>query len=154
MGSKTLGIILLVGFITGTLDILAAFIDTYISVERGPAVVLKFIASGIFGKEAFSGGTEMIAFGLIFHFVIATIWTFIYYQLYKRIGFLSDHWIISGVIYGIVVWTGMNQIVVPMSSAPLRPGPFDPVKAAKAASYLIICIGLPNAYLIRKYIPK
>lgn len=154
MNAKELRTILLIGFITGTLDIGAAIIDTYVSAGRGPDVVLKFIASGVFGKEAFVGGTSMVAFGLLAHYVIATGWTFIYYMLYKRINFLANNWVIAGVVYGILVWVGMNKVVVPMSNLPLPPSSFDFMKAAKASAILIVCIGLPNAYLIRKYFLK
>jgi hypothetical protein len=63
--------ILKAGLIVGTLDILAAFIQYAIKTGKNPTVVLKFIASGVFGKEAFNGGTMMNVYGLIFHFVIA-----------------------------------------------------------------------------------
>lgn len=151
MNAKTLRTILLIGLVSGTLDICAAFIDTYLSVSKGPEVVLKFIASGVFGKDAFTGGAPMVFFGLLAHYVIATGWTF---MLYKRITFFAKYWVIAGVLYGILVWIGMNKVIVPLSNVPLPPSPFDFAKAAKASAILIVCIGLPNAYLMRKDHPR
>ena len=48
--------IVLTGFIAGTLDITAACIQYYIRTGKGPANVLRYVASGVFGKEAFTGG--------------------------------------------------------------------------------------------------
>ncbi len=67
--------VLKAGFIVGTLDILAAFINYYINTGKSPEPVLKFIASGVFGKSAFTIGNEMLAWGLLFHYGIAFIFT-------------------------------------------------------------------------------
>ena len=58
------------GLIAGLLDISAAFIQYYSRTGRNPLAVLKFIASGVFGKAALTGGTEMILLGLVFHYII------------------------------------------------------------------------------------
>ena len=61
--------ILLAGLLAGTLDILAAIII----LAKGNAIgTFKFIASGAFGEAAFSGGTDMVAYGVIFHYLFAT----------------------------------------------------------------------------------
>ncbi|HEY2727215.1 MAG TPA: hypothetical protein VGI61_08585, partial [Parafilimonas sp.] len=67
--------------LAGTLDILAAFADYYIATRRGPEGVLRFIASGVFGKDAFTGASLMIWLGLFFHFVIAFALT-IFFSLF------------------------------------------------------------------------
>ena len=58
--------------LTGTLD---AFVAILISYKIPPAVIFKFIASGWFGREAMSGGTSMVLWGLIFHYLIAAYFT-------------------------------------------------------------------------------
>lgn len=60
--------ILIAGLIAGTLDILAAI---YLLAGGNAAGVLKYIAAGAFGQAALAGGTEMIVFGLLFHYIIA-----------------------------------------------------------------------------------
>ncbi len=154
MNTKTLRTLVLIGLMAGTLDVLAACIDTYLSVGKGPDVVLKFIATGVFGKEAFAGGTAMVLFGLFAHYVIALGWTFLYYLLYKKFSFFSDYWIVAGFMLGIVIWLGMNKVIVPLSNVPLPPGTFDFAKAAKASAILVACMGLPIAYAMRRYVVK
>ncbi|HYG39365.1 MAG TPA: hypothetical protein VD908_12125 [Cytophagales bacterium] len=74
--------ILKAGLLVGTLDILAAFIHYIIaSGKSDPFVVLKFIASGVFGNEAFVGGNIMIVAGLILHYIIALGFTLFFFWL-------------------------------------------------------------------------
>ena len=54
--------ILWVGFLVGSLDGLAALLLNY---NVGPTPIFKFIASGVFGADAFKGGTEMVVAGIV-----------------------------------------------------------------------------------------
>jgi hypothetical protein len=45
--------------LAGTLDIAAAFLQAWRMSGTTPVRVLRFIASGVMGKSAFSGGPEM-----------------------------------------------------------------------------------------------
>jgi hypothetical protein len=67
------------GFLTGTLDAIAAIV---LSPGTSPAIIFKFIASGYFGKSAFNGGAEMVVAGVIFHYLIAYLFTVFFYLLY------------------------------------------------------------------------
>jgi hypothetical protein len=58
------------GLIVGTLDILAAFIQFFIQTKGNPLIILKYIASGLLGKEAYSGGDTVILLGLILHYLL------------------------------------------------------------------------------------
>ena len=49
--------ILILGFVTGTLDALCA---TLTNLKIGGAVVFKYVASGYFGKAAMAGGSDMV----------------------------------------------------------------------------------------------
>jgi hypothetical protein len=140
--------ILLAGLAVGTLDILAASIQTLIA-GREPVGMLKFIASGIFGRAAFSGGTEYAFYGLFFHYCIATIWTIIFFLAYPRIPFLAKHKIIAGVAYGIFVKLGMTLVVLPLSNTPGLP---NTVKGSIISTLiLIVAIGLPLSFMAHRY---
>lgn len=52
--------IIYAGLLTGTLDILAACIQYYLSTRRDPAMVMRFIASGVFGDRAYSPGAAVL----------------------------------------------------------------------------------------------
>jgi uncharacterized membrane protein YagU involved in acid resistance len=136
------------GFIAGTLDISAACIQYYIKTGKGPENVLKFVASGVFGKDAFAGGHLMSLCGLLFHFLIAFAFTTFFFFIYPRLKFLSFNIFLTAVLYGVFVWTVMNRIVLPLSNTPALP--FNWAGAATAAGILTICIGLPLAIILKK----
>ncbi|HEV8286707.1 MAG TPA: hypothetical protein VGQ09_20500 [Chitinophagaceae bacterium] len=149
--NRALKIILLTGLLVGSLDILTACIDYYIATGRGPAGVLKFIASGVFGRKAFTGGIPMIILGLLFHYLIAFSFTLFFYWLHSRIKYMSTNRVLTGILYGLFIWLVMNRIVLPLSNTPTIP--FKLYKAVKAATILIVMIGIPLSFIMQKYFP-
>jgi hypothetical protein len=137
------------GFLAGTLDILAAFVNAYIKTGRDPSVVLRFIASGVWGREAFGGGPAMAMWGLLFHYVIATSWTTLFFVASSRFDVLNRKWIVAGVVYGMFVWVMMNRIVLPLSNVPRMQA--NAGQAIVGVLILIFCIGLPISYMSRRY---
>jgi hypothetical protein len=104
------------GLIVGVLDITAACVNAYLQKGITPGGVLRYVASGFFGKEAFEGGAGMAAMGLLFHFTIAISWTALFFVLYEKVKILQLNKIYVGLGYGIVVWLGMNFVVLPLSN--------------------------------------
>ena len=145
--------ILKAGLIAGTMDILAACILVYIRTGHTHATgILKFIASGIFGKAALDGGSPMIFAGLLFHYMIAGIFAAFFFWIYPRIQIASKGWLATGIVYGIFVWCVMNLVVVPLSHATSRPITLS--NALINTGILIICIGIPVSYIARTYYRK
>ena len=142
--------ILFSGFIAGTLDILAAILVYAVIMQKVTAVqILHGIASGAFGKTTIGSPAIMALIGLAFHFIIAFCFAIAYFVVYPHIPFLRKQKIISGLLYGIFVWAVMNLIVVPMSNA--NHAPFAWPSAIRAASILMLCIGLPISIITSKY---
>ena len=138
--------ILFTGILTGTIDILFAFIMNY----HVPAVmILKFIASGLFGKAAFGKGVEMAYYGLVFHFFFAFLWTIIFFLLYTKLLNLLKFRYILIIIIGLVIWTVMNLIVVPLSKIPSQH--FHFMNAIEDMAALILAYGLPITLIANKY---
>ncbi|NNU33010.1 hypothetical protein HK413_00190 [Mucilaginibacter sp. S1162] len=71
--------ILWLGLVTGTLDAARAIL---FNLNLGPGVIFRFIASGMFGKAAFAGGPEMVIAGVVFHYLIAYLFTTSFYIWY------------------------------------------------------------------------
>ena len=132
----------------GTLDIMAAVIQTLIN-GRNPVMMLKFIASGIFGPAALAGGNGYAVLGLLFHYMIAGIWTWLFFQLYPRLRFLQENVWVTTIVYGLFVWFVMNRIVLPLSNTP--PIPFTVKGALISATILIFAIGMPLALMARRH---
>lgn len=140
--------VLKAGLLVGTLDILAAFLQYFIKTNKDPLPVLKFIASGVFGKEAFTGGSNMYIWGLLFHFIIAISFTVFFFWIYSIAPSFFKYRLLSGIVYGLFIWVVMQFIVLPLSNTPKMA--FKPLNAILAAGILIVCIGIPLAFLAGK----
>lgn len=138
------------GLIAGTMDITAACIQFAVKTGKSPVLVLQYISSAIFSKEeAYSGSMVYPVLGLLFHYLIAFIWSAIFYFIYPRVGLQKINKFFLAIVYGIFVWVCMNRIVVPSSRIPAVP--FNLNNAIQAAAILIICIGLPISLRVSKY---
>lgn len=143
------GWIILTWLLAGTLDAMAASIQFYLVTGKDPRKVWKFVASGALGNKAITGGDDMVAWGLLFHYLIALSFTLFFFFLYPRIRIAAKNFLITGIIYGLFVWVIMNRVVVPLSQAPKIP--FVPLKALIAATILVVCIGIPIAGMTKTY---
>lgn len=142
--------IVLTGLVAGTMDIVTATSWFTIRTGNNPVRVLQYISSAAFDKDlAYSGNILMIILGLLFHYLIAYSWTFLFYLAYPRIGLLRANKFVVGIGYGIFVWTIMNRVVLPLSRIPAIT--FDINQASIAASILIVCIGLPISIMASRY---
>lgn len=144
--------ILLSGLLVGTLDICTACCQYFIKTGKDPANVLRYVAGGVFGKEAFSGGTPMALWGLFFHYLIAMSFTIFFFFIYPRIETMARNRVITGIVYGLFIWLVMNKLVVPLSK--LDPVPFQWKSALIGASILIVMIGIPLSFIAYKYFRK
>ena len=141
-------VVFLTALIAGTLDITAAFLNSYIRSGTSPVIILQFIASGILGDKSFDGGFTSAFLGLIFHYFIALSWTIIFFIVYPRLKISSDYKVVGGLIYGIIIWLIMNLIVVPLSNTP----PHSPsvVQIILGICFLMFLIGLPISLMFHK----
>jgi uncharacterized membrane protein YagU involved in acid resistance len=137
------------GLIAGTLDILAAFVNSGL---RGvsPTRVLQSIASGLLGADSFKGGFATAALGLVLHFFIATTATAVYYVASRKLKVLVDQAVVCGLAYGIPVYLMMNLIVLPLSAIPFKIS-HAPANVATGVLILMFCVGLPIALVVRRY---
>lgn len=133
------------GLIVGTFDITAACIQFWIKTGKNPLLVMKYVASGVFGKEAMTGGTEIVIAGLLLHYFIATCWAFFFFWLYARIPALSRNKLVTGIAYGTFISLVMQAAVVPLSRV-AKP-PFTITVSVTAVLIIIACVGIPLAYL-------
>ncbi len=139
------------GLLVGTLDIFAAFTDYYLNTGNGPEGVLRYIASGLFGEEAFSGPGTMVLWGLLCHFIIAFACTLVFYLLYPRFIFFIRFPILSSLLYSILIWLITTRVIVPMSNVPQSGKPPDFLQALKSIAILFLMISLPLSLLMRKH---
>ena len=141
--------ILITGLLVGTLDAAAAVIQFIIPTPRNPMRIFEYIASGVFGTNAFSGGPVMAVMGLFFHYFIATAWTSLFFTVYPRIPWLAKNKVVSGLLYGVVIWLMMNLVILPLTNVPHIP--IRVTGAAIGMIILMLVVGLPISLRTNKY---
>jgi hypothetical protein len=137
------------GLIAGTLDICAAFLTAWLRAGVGPVRLLHFVASGLLGQAAFTGGAKTAIIGLALHFLIATVATVLFYLASRKLLFLIEHPINFGLLYGIVVYLFMNFVVLPLSAVPKRPMTLSGFIIGIVT--IMVCVGLPVALIVRRF---
>jgi hypothetical protein len=141
--------ILLTGLIAGTLDGLAAVIQFKINGGGNPALIAKYIAGALLGREAFKGGTAVVLTGIVLHYCIAIVWTAFFFLIYPKIKFACPNKFAAGVLYGVLIWVVMNLVVLPLTQLPQKPG--NLAQDLTGLLIIIFAVGLPISLLHRNY---
>lgn len=141
--------ILLGGSLAGVFDILWAFLSTWLRTGYGPPVVLKAVASGLLGTHAFFRGTGTAFLGLVLHFCIAFLWTGIFALVAILWQPLLRQAEVAGMLYGAVIYAGMNWGVLPLSAFPRPLLHHPPGQTALDLAEHMLFIGLPIALSLR-----
>ena len=136
------------GFVSGTLDITAAFV-VYGFFGARPIPILHGIAAGLIGPAAHQGGMAAAALGLACHYVIAFSAATAYYMTSRWFPLLVQYAVVCGVLYGVAVYFFMNRVVVPLSAA--RRSAFSWEMMFIGVAIHIVCVGLPIALLVRRF---
>lgn len=141
-----LTIILWAGLLVGTLDICSAFISYSINNPgKNPLRILNYIASAVFEKDVAYSEDYMRIIGLLFHYIVAFSFTALFFLIYPRIKFLSLSRLLTGILYGAVVWCIMNLLVVPNTN--IHRYPSWNKQAMIQMGILMIAIGIPLSYI-------
>jgi hypothetical protein len=128
--------------IAATCDICYATGFSYLYRGVPPSRILKLVASGIVGADAYQGGAGVAALGLGLHYLNALIITSIFFAVASQLPALVRKPIPIGVLYGIVVYLVMNYVVVPLSRIGPRPTPPAPVWITGVLVHMFL-IGVP-----------
>jgi hypothetical protein len=135
--------ILVGGAIAGTLDATSAFITFGHNMPRG-------IAAGLIGVQAaFHGGIFPWILGMFLHFFIAFSAATVYCVASLKLEFMRDHWIVSGIFFGIGLYLVMNLIVLPLCAFHAT-GPFQLRGMIEGLLFHMTIIGLPISYSLRR----
>lgn len=137
------------GLAAGVLDITQAFVAWGLESGVKPVTILHHIASGVLGPKAFQGGIKTAALGAVLHFFIAFTAAAVYYTASRRLSFMTEHAILSGLLYGEAVFLFMHFVVVPLSAAPK--GQFTMATLITGPIGHMFLVGLPIALAVRRY---
>ncbi|MBA3881307.1 MAG: hypothetical protein H0X73_01045 [Chthoniobacterales bacterium] len=148
-GNRAVVAVATAGLIAGSLDIASAFVLAGMK-GRTPTWLLQYVASGLVGAQAFSGGFATAALGALLHFLIAMGAAAVFYVSSRKLRILTERPVVGGLAYGVAVHAFMNLIVLPLSAATVRP------TVSGVVTQLIIhmlLIGLPISLIMRRSHP-
>jgi hypothetical protein len=98
------------------------------------------VASGLLGPASFRHGAASAALGLFFNLAI------------RYLPALVEHYLLSGAVYGVLVFFFMNLVVIPLSALPKRH--FALSDALVPIVVHIFCVGLPISVAARIFSNK
>jgi hypothetical protein len=138
--------------IAGTLDAIAALLMSY---KLSPATIFQYIASGWFGKAAFTGGAAMVVCGIVFHYLIASFWSIALFHLYPGFKRIVINKYIVAIIFGLIIWLVMNLGVLPLTDVPKHAGGHvNILLILEGIGILTICLGIPIVLIADRYYSK
>jgi len=140
------------GLLAGTLDALAAMLWGYYYTGVFSLDIFRYIASGIFGKAAFTDSNVMILWGILAHYFIAFCFTTAWFLLYPFFNSILRSKYIIAIVYGLVTWAIMDIIVEPLSHISRQP--FNITNAIVGSVVLIFTLGLTVALMAHSYYYK
>jgi hypothetical protein len=134
------------GLLVSVLDLIYAVL---VYSPKNPILIPQTIASGLLGLRSYSGGALTATLGIVLHFLIAFGAATVYYLASRKVSFLIDHAVLSGLIYGALVYLFMHLLVLPVSAVPTSHLPL--IYQAYEFVEHWFCVGLPIALSIRRY---
>ena len=135
--------------IAGTADILLAFLQHYLLRGTSPLTILKFIASGLLGKAAFTGGNTMAGWGLLIHFLIVFAWTYFFFLAYPKLASLVPNRWLRAALIAVFIWIVMNLVVLPLSRTPATPLQLEGTLLSMAI--LFLAVGIPISFFLHRH---
>ncbi|HEX3985281.1 MAG TPA: hypothetical protein VHX13_01630 [Acidobacteriaceae bacterium] len=144
--ASSVGAVLRIGLIAGTLDISENLVFNAFR-HITPAMIFRYIASGLLGMAAIRGGAGMVTLGVAIHYTIALAWTALYFLAARRWRLLVQRPVACGLLYGALVYAVMNFAVLPLTHVPHARAAMSLASRASGILALLVCIGLTVALL-------
>ena len=139
--------VLVGGAIAGVLDGLDAVIFFGLTLNVSFSRIFQGIASGLLGRDAFNGGWQAVALGIVLHFVIALGAATVYFFLARSVPKLLQHPVLAGMAFGLGVFFVMFQIIVPLSRVRPRTTPMGMMEFINELVAHTLFVGIPIAIL-------
>jgi hypothetical protein len=137
------------GLAVGILDGSYAVISAYLRNGVTPNRVFNYIASGLLGRPALSGGIATTVLGVLLHFLIAFGVATVYYYASLNLPMLIQRPLLWGPLYGVAVYFVMQFIVVYLSAAPPLRGGHTLSSVLNGILVHALLVGSPAAFIAR-----
>lgn len=149
---KLISAILLGGAAAGTLDLIYAFV-VYGALGVSTLAICQSIASGLLGQASYDGGMQTGGLGVVLHFAMACIMAAVFVLASRSWPVLLKKPVMSGFVYGLVLFFVMNYVVVPLSAA--YPGnlPSGWLIIGTVFTHTVF-VGIPIAFVARRFLTE
>src|ERR1700728_1547864 len=141
------------GLIAGSVDIIVQAVLFGLK-GKSPVYLLQVIAGGLLGMSSFQGGAATAVLGAFFHFLIAFTAAAVFYAASRKLTLLVRQFALAGVLYGDIVYSFMNFVVLPMSAYHVKVAFPSTAVLTKDIALHVLLIGLPISLVVRKYSTK
>jgi len=138
------------GLIVGVLDALDALVAYKLAFGMTPVTIYQFVASGLLGQAAYSGGAGTALLGLAIHFLIAFTAAALFVLGSERLPQLRRDAVGWGLAYGLVVFAVMSFGVIPLSRIPPST-PSLPLFLNGLVGHALL-VGLPISLAARRFL--
>lgn len=138
--------LLLAAAVAGSLDLAYAF-ALNAAAGVSPRQVLQFIASGLLGGAAFSGGWTTALLGLLLHFGIMLVFVCTLYVALGRLPWFAGHIWLAAFLCGSILYAVMNWLVMPLSLTPAL-APVPVWRTALEYGAHVVLVGLPAVWML------
>jgi hypothetical protein len=149
-GSGRVRAIVAGGLAAAVLDAADALVAYKLAFGMSPLVIYQFVASGLLGKAAYSGGVATALVGLGVHVLVAFTSATVFVLASERFAGLRRGALGWGVAFGLVVFTVMNLVVIPLSRIGASV-PSLPLLANGLLGHMFL-VGLPIALAARRFL--
>ena len=140
------------GLAAGLLDMADALVAYKLAFGMSPVVIYQFVASGLLGKAAYSGGVPAALLGLAVHFLIAFTAATVFVLASERIPQLRRDAVGWGLAFGLTVFAVMSFLVIPLSRIGASTPPLPLIVNGLLGHAFLV--GLPIALAARRFLGR
>lgn len=115
--ARVAAVVLPAGWICAATDI--SYIIVLVLMRGGsPFRMLQGIAFSVLGKATYEGGVATMLLGLTLHTCIALTAAAVFFVFYRISEWVRQHWLVSGVAFGALVYLFMQLVALPLTRLP------------------------------------
>jgi len=140
------------GLAAGLLDLVDALVAYKLAFGMSPVVIYQFVASGLLGKAAYTGGLPAALLGLAIHFLIAFTAATVFVLASERVPQLRRDAVGWGLAFGLAVFAVMNFVVIPLSRIGASTPPLPLIVNGLLGHAFLV--GLPIALAARRFLGR
>jgi hypothetical protein len=140
------------GLAVAVLDALDAVVAYKLAFGMTPVAIYQFVASGLLGQSAYTGGAATALIGLAIHLLIAFSAATVFVLASERLPQLRRDAVAWGLAFGVGVFAVMNLAVIPLSRIPASTPPLPLILNGVIGHALLV--GLPIALAARRFLDR